>query len=325
MFVRRFLAIAASLVLPAIAISHAAHAQNWPEKPVKIIVPYAPGGNTDNQARMIAQHMTGVYGQQFIVENKPGANGVIAAEFVARAPADGYTLLVSAVAQLAISPVMSSLRYDPVKSFSPISIIGSNPLVMAVNKDVPANNLKEFVNYVKSKNGAINYASAGNGSVPHLAAVLFFKQANLTMVHVPYKGGAPALADVLAGHVPLYFANVAEVLPHAKSGHIKLLAVTSEKRIAQLPNVPTVAESGYPSFKVHTWNGLLAPAGTPQKIVDGLATNVASAVKNPDVVKKMDALGLTPVGNTPKTFAETIVSDLAMWGEAVKISGAKVD
>ncbi|WP_151448904.1 Bug family tripartite tricarboxylate transporter substrate binding protein [Lacisediminimonas profundi] len=319
---RSLFSLAACSLAAAVGFSGVANAQTWPEKPVKIIVPYPAGGNTDNQARMIAQHMSGVYGQQFVVENKPGANGVIAAEFVANSPADGHTILISAVAQMAIAPAMAKLRYDPVKSFSPISIVGTNALVLAVGKNIPVNNLKEFVEYAKAKNGQLNYASAGNGSVPHLAAVLFFKRAGLTLSHVPYKGGAPAIADVLAGHVPLYFANVAEVLPHAKTGNLKLLAITGDKRVDQLPEVPTIAESGFPGFSVHTWNGLLAPAGTPQKLIDQLAAHVATAAKRPDVIEKMKVIGVTPVGNTPAAFAETIRRDIAMWGEAVRISGA---
>jgi tripartite-type tricarboxylate transporter receptor subunit TctC len=322
---RTLCSVVACSLVAAMTFSGVARADAWPEKPVRILVPYPAGGNTDSQARMMAQYLSGVYGQAFVVENKPGANGVIAAESVANAPADGYTILMSAVAQMAIAPAMATLRYDPVTSFAPISIVGTNALVLAVSQSLPVNNLKEFVEYAKARNGKLNYASAGNGSVPHLAAVLFFKRAGINLVHVPYKGGAPAIADVLAGHVPLYFANVAEVLPYAKSGKLKLIAITSEKRIAQLPEVPTIDESGFPGFGVHTWNGLLAPAGTPKPLIDQLAAHVAAATKRPEIIKKMEILGVSPVGNSPAAFADIIRHDIAMWGEAVRISGAKVD
>ena len=325
MSIRRLYAVACSLILPILAFCPTAHADAWPEKPVKIIVPYPAGGNTDSQARLIAQQLGTAYHQSFIVENKPGANGIIAAQYVAQSPADGYTLLISAVAQMAIAPAIEHVTYDQIKSFAPISIVGSNPLVVAVSRDLPVKNVKELVEYSNTKSGGMNYASAGAGSVPHLAAVLFFKRAGMKMVHVPYKGGAPALADLLAGHVPLYFANVAEVLPYAKSGKIKILAVTSEKRIPQLPDVPTVAESGYPDFQVHTWNGLLAPAGTPDKVIADLSSHIQAAVKNPETIKRLEGLGIAPIGNTSAAFAEIIRHDVAMWGEAVKLSGAKVD
>ncbi|MDB5854910.1 MAG: extra-cytoplasmic solute receptor protein [Herminiimonas sp.] len=325
MSIRRLYAMACTALLPILMLSPSAHAAAWPEKPVKIIVPYPAGGNTDSQARLIAQRLGAVYHQAFIVENKPGANGVIAAQYVAQSAPDGYTLLMSAVAQIAIAPAMERVTYDPVKSFTPISTVGSNPLVVAVSSEVPAKSIKELVDYSKTQANGMNYASAGSGSVPHLAAVLFFKRAGMKMVHVPYKGGAPALTDLLAGHVPLYFANVAEVLPYVKTGKIKLLAVTSAKRIPQLPDVPTIAESGFPDFAVHTWNGLLAPAGTPENVVADLSAHVQAAVKEPDTIKRLEALGISPVGDTPATFAASIRHDLEMWGSAVKLSGAKVD
>jgi tripartite-type tricarboxylate transporter receptor subunit TctC len=325
MSIRRLYAMACTVLLPVLMLSPSANAAAWPEKPVKIVVPYPAGGNTDSQARLIAQRLGAAYHQAFIVENKPGANGVIAAQYVAQSAPDGYTLLMSAVAQIAIAPAMEHVSYDPVKSFAPISTVGSNPLVVAVSSEVPAKTIKELVDYSKTQANGMNYASAGSGSVPHLAAVLFFKRAGMKMVHVPYKGGAPALTDLLAGHVPLYFANVAEVLPYVKSGKLKLLAVTSAKRIPQLPDVPTVAESGFPDFAVHTWNGLLAPAGTPEAVIADLSAHVQAAVKEPETIKRLESLGIAPVGDTPSTFAASIRHDIDMWGSAVKLSGAKVD
>jgi tripartite-type tricarboxylate transporter receptor subunit TctC len=298
---------------------------NWPQRPVKIVVPYPPAGNTDIIARLVAQPLSQALGQQFLVENRPGANGTIAVEAVARSPADGYTLLVSAVAQLAIVPALMKTRYDPVADFVPVSIIATNPLVLTVNANFPAKTLREFVDYARSRNGTLQYASSGDGGVPHLTSVLFYNRAGLQMVHVPYKGSGQVLNDILGGHVPVYFANLSEVLPHASKGTFRLLAQTGDTRAPQLPDVPTVAEQGYAGFRSLTWNGLLAPAGTPKPIVDRLAELVIAATRNATIAGRMTAIGVIPVGNTPQQFAETLRTDIATWSEAVRVAGVKLD
>lgn len=302
-----------------------AGAGKWPERPVKILVPYPPGGNTDIIARLVAQPLSQALGQQFLVENRPGANGTIAVEAVARSPADGYTLLVAPVAQLAIVPALMKTRYDPVADFAPVSIIATNPLVLVVNSNFPAKTLREFVDYARGRSGTMQYASSGDGGVPHLTSVLFYGRAGVQMLHVPYKGSAQVLNDILGGHVPAYFANLSEVLPHAKKGSFRLLAQTGETRAPQLPDVPTVAEQGYPGFRSLTWNGLLAPAGTPRPVVDRLAELVVAATRDTAIAGRMTAIGVIPVGNTPQQFADILRADMATWSEAVRIAGVKPD
>ncbi len=310
----------------AVAWTLPADAQSWPVRPVKIIVPYPPGGNTDVNARVIGAALGQALGQQFIIDNRPGANGAIAAELAARAAPDGYTLFMAALPQIAIFPAMTKTSYDPVKDFTPISEVATNPFVIVTStKLMPAKSLPEFVAYVKANQGKLAYASAGIGSLSQLSMILFLKRAGLEMTHVAYKGGAPAITDVVAGQVPVYFANISEAVPHAKDPAVRLLAVSSAKRTAAEPDLPTVAESGYPGFETVTWNGLLGPAHLPQPIVDKLSAEVARQVKDPEVIKRFAALGVDPLGNTPAEFAKQIKIDIAQWAEAVKASGAKVE
>jgi tripartite-type tricarboxylate transporter receptor subunit TctC len=296
----------------------------WPVKSLKIEVPYPPGGNTDTIARLIAQPMARALGQPVLVENRPGAGGVMAVDAVARAPGDGHTLLLTPVTQLAILPRLVKTPYDPLVDFVPISIVATNPLVLTVGAAFPARTLGEFIDYARSRNGSMQYASSGEGSLPHLTAVTLFDRAGVRATHVPYKGNSQIMGDVLGGHVPAYFANLSEVLPHAKKGTLRLLAQTGEARAPQLPDVPTVAEQGYPGFKSLTWNGLLAPAGTPAGIVDRLAQLVAGATRDSEIAGRMQAAGLIPVGDTPKEFAEVLRRDIKTWAEVVRISGAKL-
>jgi tripartite-type tricarboxylate transporter receptor subunit TctC len=318
MVTRRALLACAALG-PILARAKAAEA--WPQRPVKIVVPFAAGGNTDGIARVIGQNLSESFATQFVIENKPGADGAIAAEAVKVASADGYTLFMAALPQIAIFPAMTKVAYDPVKDFAPISNVGSNPFALIVHPSFPAQNLAELVAYVRSKPGEITYASGGTGSLGHLSMALFAKRAGLEMTHVPYKGGGPAIADVIAGHVPMYFANLSEALPQAKGGTVRAIAVSSEVRTRQLPEVPTVAESGFPGFRTVTWNGLMAPAATPKAIVDLLASAVAKAVKDQGVSQKLTGYGVDPVGDDPAHFASTIAIDVAMWSEAIKLAG----
>jgi tripartite-type tricarboxylate transporter receptor subunit TctC len=231
--------------------------------------------------------------------NRAGAGGAIAAELSARAPADGYTLFVASLPQIAIVPAISKTRYDPVKDFVPISVIGTNPFVLAVNKDVPVKTIAEFVAYVRAQPQPLSYASAGVGSLTHLSMALFLKLAGIDMVHVPYKGGAPAMSDVVAGHVPAIFSNLSDALPQAAAGNIRLIGVSSDKRAAQIPDVPTVVEQGYPTFKTMTWNGLMAPAGTPPQTIERVASEVERAAKDSGICRTALA-ACRPFGNADR-------------------------
>jgi tripartite-type tricarboxylate transporter receptor subunit TctC len=322
MLTRRSLAGALLGTGIASALPRRAFADNWPKRPVKLIVPFAAGGNTDGIARLVAQYLGDKIGASFIVENKVGAGGAIAMDAVSRSTPDGYTLLLGALPQFAILPSMEKTNYDPIKDFAPICNVASNPFCLVANPQFEPKTLQEFVTYVKARPGQLAYASAGTGSLAHLTMVLFLMRAGLEMLHVPYKGGAPAITDVLGNQVPVYFANLSEALPHA-GGALRALAVSATKRVAKLPDVPTVAESGYPGFRSETWNGLLAPAKTPQEVIDLLAAQTQNAAKDPVILQRFDGYGIDPIGANPKQFGDTIVADIAQWGAAVKAAGLR--
>ena len=310
-----------SILALAVGMAPSGHAQTWPQRPIKIIVPFAAGGNTDGIARMIAQPLNETFGEPVVVENRPGAAGALAAEAVARSPADGHTLLMATPTQFSILPATGKAPYDPVKDFAPISVVGTNPYVLAIHPSIPATTVKEFVDYVRSQPNKINYSAPVIGGLSHLTMVLFLKRAGIEMVPVGYKGGAAPMTDLVGGHVPVYFALLSDVVPHATSGAVRLLAVSSERRLAALPNVPTVSEAGYPGFKAVTWNGLVAPAGTPGDVVGRIAKEVARAVRDPKLVERLAGFGVDPLGNRPEDFSAMIAADLAQWGEAIKIAG----
>ena len=314
---RHFTTTAAATLLAA-----PARAQAWPARPVKILVPFAAGGNTDIIARLVGRQLSELFKEQFVVENRPGANGAIAADAVARAPKDGYTLFMAALPQIAIFPAMTKVTYDPVGDFAPVSNVGFNPFVLSASAKLTAvKTLAEFVAHGRDSKTNLFYGSGGIGSLGHLSMALLLARAGVKMDHVPYQGGGPAMNDLVAGQLPFYFANLSEVTPHAKTGAINVIAVSSERRIPQLPDTPTVAESGYPGFKTLTWNGLLAPAGTPRDIIDALAAKIALAVKNPELRAAFDGFGVTPVGDSPEAFRATIAADIPLWAEAVKLAG----
>ena len=302
-----------------------AQAQQWPQKPVKVIVPFPPGGVTDSIARITAEWLTQRLGQSVVAENRPGASGAIAAEAVARAEPDGYTLFSAATPQLAVVPYVQKINYDPLKDFAPISIVGTNPFALGCNAEkIPATSLRELVDYVKQRPGQLSFASPGQGSVGHLTMALFLVRAGITMEPVLYKGGGPAMVDVIAGHVPCYFGNLNELIPHAAAGgRIRVLAVSSEKRAPQLAQVPTVAEQGYPGFRTLTWNGYVAPANTPRDIVERLAREIAAGCKDAGFVARLDKIGVDPLCSTPAEFSRAIREDLQIWKEAVQAAGHK--
>jgi tripartite-type tricarboxylate transporter receptor subunit TctC len=307
-------------VLSAFLFPGWASAQSWPEKPVRVVVPYAAGGNTDSIARIAAQQLSIALGQQFVVDNRAGAGGAIAAEHVARAAPDGYTILFGSLAPISILPLIRRVPYDPVKDFVPISIVGTNYFILGVNANLPVKTLKEFIDHVKTRPGLLNYASGGTGTVSHVTGAMFLSRANLRMTHVPYKGGAPAVADLIGGQVQMYFGNAAEILPHATTGKVRALAVSSARRDPKRPELAAIAED-FPGFSAVTWNGPMAPAGTPRFIVERLAKAIADAVQEPQVIASLGKIGVDPLGNTPAQFSELIRTEQAFWRSAVEAAG----
>jgi tripartite-type tricarboxylate transporter receptor subunit TctC len=309
--------------LLATVASTAALAQSWPQRPVKLLVPFAAGGNIDVMGRLAAARLSEALGQQFVVENRVGGNGIIATEAVARAPADGYTLLWASTSVIAIFPAMTKVNYDPSKDLAPISLFSTSPQVLIVNPKVPANNLAEFVAYVKSQKEKLVYAGGGGpGSVSNLLMATFLKRADLEMSNVSYRGTSIALTDVIAGHVPTMFIPISEALQQARAGSIRMLAVSSATRSREAPEVPTIAESGYPGYDFTSWTGLMAPAGTPKEIVDRMATEIARAFADPQFVANMQKAGVEPAANaSPAEFSAFVGKEIARWSEAVKIAG----
>jgi len=313
---RRFVAMAT-----LIAFTRPAGAGDWPVKPVRIIFPYAAGSAGDAAARLIAGRLSDGLGQPFIVENRVGANGVIATEAVARSAPDGYTLLWAVTPQIAISPVMTKVPYDSSRDFVPISAVSTNRFALLVNAKVPVRTVSEFVEYVRAQPKGFAYAEGGAGSISHLSMVLFLNRAGLSGTNVSYKGNQPALTDVVAGHLPAMFALFGDALSQAQNGAIRILAVSSEQRSAQAPSVPTIAEAGFPGFNITSWWGLMAPAATAKTVVSRIAGEVAKATRDPDVIKQLTNLGADPLGNSPDQFAEMASADIRLWAKAVKLAG----
>jgi tripartite-type tricarboxylate transporter receptor subunit TctC len=306
-----------------IATATTAFAQSWPQRPVKLLVPFAAGGNIDVMGRLAAARLSEALGQQFIVENRVGGNGIIATEAVARAPADGYTLLWASTSVIAIFPAISKVGYDPAKDLAPISLFSVAPQVLIVNPKFPATTVAEFVAYVRSQKEKLVYAGGGGpGSVSNLLMATFLKQAGLEMSNVSYRGTSVALTDVIAGHVPTMFIPISEALPQARTGAIRILAVSSATRSREAPDVPTIAESGYPGYDFTSWTGLMAPAGTPKDVVDRMAAEIAHAFRDPQFVANMQKAGVEPAADaSPAEFAAFIAKEIVRWGEAVKIAG----
>ena len=315
---------AAVTILAAIGGAPTAQA-GWPDKPIRIVVPFAPGGSTDSVARLSAEWLARALGQPVTVENRTGASGTIAAEFVAQAPPDGHTLFMASLAQMSIVPHMGKVRYDPFKSFVPISVISTSFFALAVHPSLPAKNVQQLVALAKARPGQLVYGSSGNGSAAHLTMALFLQRAGLKMVHVPYKGVAPAIADLMGGHVPMVFGSVSEVLRYYKGGKLRVLGVSSEKRLDQMPEVPTVAEQGFPGYFVSTWNGLVAPAGTPKELLSVLYNAIRPACRDAGFNAKFDAMDANAWCSTPQEFADMLRAEWTKWGDAVKFAGATLE
>ncbi|WOP17184.1 tripartite tricarboxylate transporter substrate binding protein [Ottowia sp. SB7-C50] len=315
-------------------VSTGAWAQSgWPNKPVKIVVPFAAGGTTDILARAMAPELSKAFGQQFIVDNRAGAGGNVGAEIVARAPADGYTLLMGTVGTHGINRALyPKLPYDPIKDFAPVTLVAGVPNVMEMNADkarqLGINNVQDFIKYAKANPGKLNMASSGNGTSIHLAGEMFKHMTGIFMTHVPYRGSGPALMDLVGGNMDVMFDNLPSSMQQIKGGKLKPLAVTSARRSSALPDVPTVEEAGGPAlkgFEASSWFGLLAPAGTPADVVSRIQQESAKALASPAVREKLEAQGAIPGGNTPAEFAKMIADEHAKWAKVVKASGAKVD
>ena len=304
----------------------AALAQTYPVKPVKLLVPFPPGGNTDIVGRMIADKLSASFGQQVYVENRGGAGGTIGAEIAAKSPNDGYTLFFSTTGTLASAPSMQpNLRYDPIRDFAPIGTLANAPVVVFVRDDLPVRTLADLVNLAKAKPGTLKFGSAGTGHFVHIAGEMFKVAAGVDLLHVPYKGVNQALVDMLGGRIDVMFDAPAQYEPHLKSGKVRAIAVASRKRLARLPDVPTTAEAGLPGYVLASWFGLAAPAGTPAPIVHRVNAEVQKALTAPDVIEAMAKLGLEPGGGTPEQYAAMIADDLAQWRAAVKAAGIKIE
>ncbi|MGQ0752381.1 MAG: Bug family tripartite tricarboxylate transporter substrate binding protein [Betaproteobacteria bacterium] len=317
---------AASLFFALCVVSDRAHAQTYPNKSIRLIVPFPPGGPADILSRAIGQKLTDSWGQQVVVDNRAGAGGTIGSDLAAKGAPDGYTLLMGFVGTHAINPSLySSLPYDNVKSFEPVSLVATATIILVLHPSLPAKSVKELIALAKSKPGELTFGSPGNGTPQHLAGELFNTMAGVKMTHVPFKGAVPAINDLLGGRISLIFSSAPPALPHVATGKLKALAVTSGKRSSVSPDLPTVAESGLPGFEVINWYGVLAPARTPKSIVEKLSTEVTKIMKMPDVKERLSSVGIEAFSSTPAQFAAFMKDETAKWAKVVKFSGARLD
>ncbi|MFH1604381.1 MAG: tripartite tricarboxylate transporter substrate binding protein [Pseudomonadota bacterium] len=311
-------------VLIAIASSVAAQ-QDYPSKPIRFITPFAPGGSTTIVARLFGQKLTESWGQPVIVDNRPGGNTIIGTEALTKAPPDGYTILLVLNSHVINSLLTANLPYDTFKDFAPVATIASSEYVLVINPSVPAKNLQEFIALAKSKPGQLNYASAGSGGIAHLGTELFNIMAGIKMQHIPYKGSGPALTDVIGGQVQMYLCSPAGAIPHVKSGRLKAIAVSGETRLSALPQVPTFTEAGLPGFDTKSWQGVLAPAGTPQHIINKLSSEMAKIAVMPDIRNKLVSLGMGPFYSTAEQFAALMQADKAKFAKLIKAANIKLE
>lgn len=309
-----------------IAMPRIAVAQNFPAKPVRLLVPFPPGSSTDIISRILAQRLTEVWNQQVVVDNRAGGGGNIGVETVARANPDGYTLLIGHIGTHGVNPgLYAKLPYDPVRDFAPVTQTASLPLALVVHPAVAANDVATLVSLARSKPGTLNYASGGNGSAAHLAVEYFKLLAKINLVHVPYKGTGPAMSDLMGGQVALTITGLPPLMPQLKAGKLKGLAVTTARRVPDLPALPTIAESGYPEYEINSWQGMFAPAGTPAAIVSQLNRDVAATLRLPEMKERFSTLGAQPVGNSPEAFGAHVKTEIAKWARVVKESRMTVD
>ena len=295
-------------------------AQPYPKKQIDLVVPFTAGGTTDNIARLISQRFTESWGATVVVNNRPGSGGTIGTGIVAKAPPDGHTLLVSTIG-FAITPALQKLPYDSIKDFAPITELASLPLMLVVHASMPVTNLKEFIALARSMPGGLDYASAGNGTSPHLAGEMFKTMAGIDLVHVPFKGNAEVANAIIGGHVKVYFSLVPASLQHVRNGTLRVLAVTTAQRLPYLPEVPTIAELGFPDYEINSWQGVFAPAGTPKDIIAKINHELVQMLNTPEVRARMAREGADPVGNTPDEFAGRIKSEIEKWTKVAKAAG----
>jgi tripartite-type tricarboxylate transporter receptor subunit TctC len=314
----------AAAALGALLFALPAAAQQYPTKPVTIVVPFTPGGSSDITARTVAAKLQESLGQSFIIDNKPGANGGLGGKFVAAAQPDGYTLFVGSIGVFAINPVLyKDLGYHPMKDYDLLSVAVRTPNALVTRANFPANNVQEFVDYVKKNPGKVSFASSGTGSSDHLTAALFWQKTGTSGIHVPYKGGSAAHMDLIAGNVDASFQNLGSITQHVKAGKMKLLAVTGAQRDPAAPGAPTLAEAGVPGIDVYSWQAFVAPKGLPQGVKDRLQPALIAAIKHPDVVKRFNEMGFEVVGNSPAEFQKFLVEELARWKQVVDSGGIK--
>ncbi|HWP26012.1 MAG TPA: tripartite tricarboxylate transporter substrate binding protein [Xanthobacteraceae bacterium] len=311
----RSLLLKAAVVV--VALTATAAAQDYPTKPVRLIIPFPPGGSNDVVGRMIATQLSEKLGKQVIVDNRGGAGGVIGTEVAANSPNDGYTLLIISIAHT-VNPWLYTLKYDPIKSFAPVGILASGPNVVAINPQLPVNSIKELIALAKKEPGKLQYASAGVGSFQHLGGELFKLEAGVDLLHVPFKGGGPSMIDVIGGHTKIVFSSLVQTTPHLKSGKLKALATGGDKRSPVLPDVPTVAEAGVPTYRAVNWWGIVAPAGTPQPIIAKLHKAIGEVQNTPEVKEQFAREGADIVQMNPEEFGKFIESEMVKWGRVVK-------
>jgi tripartite-type tricarboxylate transporter receptor subunit TctC len=300
-------------------------AQGYPNKPVRIVVPTAPGGGVDILSRLLGQKLSEIHGQQFVIDNRPGAGANIGTALVAKSPADGYTLLTVPSSISISASLYKKLPYDAVKDLAPIALVAATPYFVVLHPSVPAASVRELVKLAKSRPGELTYASGGSGTASHLAGEMLKKMAGIDLVHVPYKGVGPAVTDVLAGHVSLFFAGLPASGSHIKAGKLKAIAVADAKRSSLMPQLPTIAEAGYPGYAVENWLGMLAPAGTPADIISRLNGNIVRMLSTAEVSERLAALGFEPVGSTPEQFAAQLKSEIAKWAKVIQETGVRAE
>ena len=304
----------------------AVYAQTWPSRTIRLIVPFPPGGGNDVIARAVAQKLGERLGQQVVVDNRAGANGIVGLQALMQSAPDGHTIAVGAAGPLAVNPALyDKLPYDPLKDFAPITNMVNFPLLLVTHPSVPAKTTRELVALAKAKPGTLYYSSPGSGNSGHLAGELFNSVAGVKTVHVPYKGQGPALADLLAGQVQMLYSSIPSVLPHVKQGQLNAIAVGSAKRVPSLPDIPTIAESGVPGYEAYSWVGMIAPAGTPKDIITRLNREIVDILKQKDVADKLNGQGALPVGDTPEQFGAYIKAEMEKWGAVVRAANIKVD
>jgi tripartite-type tricarboxylate transporter receptor subunit TctC len=322
---RRFVGLAtAAVAAPSLFISRAL-GTDWPVKPVRVVVPFTPGGSTDITARLVSNRLQEVWGQSVVVENKPGAGGNIAADMVAHSDPDGYTIFISGPGMATNQFLYPSLSYDSVGDFAPVTMLITQPNLMCVSNSSPAKSVREFIAYCNENKGKVTYASSGNGTTLHLSGELFKRLAKVEMTHIPYRGGAPAINDLIPGRVDVIFDNMPSILSHVKAGSLRGLAVTTKDRVAVVPDIPTIAESGVPGFDVFSWFGFFVPAKTPQDVIARINADTNAALVYPPVKSRFDELGANPKGSTPAELAAFLKSEIDKWGPVIREAKIRVD